>query len=672
MITVAPLLNLKKLYTKEDAFWKKKERYYYLSKSSDSIRLILNSYFEVMKVRKINLYVPDYFCNETLEIIRSENIKIVYYPLDENYNPKWKECSKKIDTNEANIFLFVHYFGMKKNIERAREFCDLNNLILLEDCTHVLYPTDKLGKLGDFIIFSPYKLLAMPDGGILIDNYSKNQLLTETINNSYKTLKKKKTNLFWIIKKMIQKIIPYYPKTIQNEKNKKINKDKILKMSKLSFYLLSKYSYKDFKIISEIRKENLELVNYLIKSENLDIKCINFDKNDDIPYLGVFFLNDFNKDKINHLLEKKYIIQKWPDLPEDIKLNKTEYEIANKLYDYSFTLPIHQTLKSYELINKYSNYKKNMNLSNISIKWDEFDEDEWIENYKKILKIPITQDTDYLKIKVSLEKWDLKRGIIYKNNEIIGLVNALQKKIWKVPVITRINRGPLFITSDIEKKDLEAILFELKKTFKKQIFLFLPEIEDSSCNLEILYKLKYKKLCSNRKIHSSIINLDNSIEVIRKNLKSKWRNQLKSSEKKGYLVEEYKGDFDKILNLYSEYMSIKEFKGISVNYLKELYKKNMRSFLILVIYQNDEIIAFDIIYIHEKNATYLVGYMSEIGKIGNVNNLLLYNAILILKEKKVKYFDLGGFDEINTESITKFKKGLSGEEYKLVGEFINL
>ena len=42
--------------------------------------------------------------------------------------------------------------------------------------------------------------------------------------------------------------------------------------------------------------------------------------------------------------------------------------------------------------------------------------------------------------------------------------------------------------------------------------------------------------------------------------------------------------------------------------------------------------------------------------------------IIEMKQCGCAWFDLGGIDEKNTPGIAKFKRGLRGEEYTLVGK----
>jgi dTDP-4-amino-4,6-dideoxygalactose transaminase len=38
----------------------------------------------------------------------------------------------------------------------------------VEDCAHCLKAVSGVGEFGDFVLYSPHKLLAIPDGGLLV------------------------------------------------------------------------------------------------------------------------------------------------------------------------------------------------------------------------------------------------------------------------------------------------------------------------------------------------------------------------------------------------------------------------------------------------------------------------------------------------------------------------
>ena len=64
--------------------------------------------------------------------------------------------------------MLVHYFGCPTLAAPTKDFCAKHNAWLLEDAAHVLRPVSGVGKYGDFIIYSPHKLLPIPDGAVLV------------------------------------------------------------------------------------------------------------------------------------------------------------------------------------------------------------------------------------------------------------------------------------------------------------------------------------------------------------------------------------------------------------------------------------------------------------------------------------------------------------------------
>ena len=83
---------------------------------------------------------------------------------------------------------------------------------------------------------------------------------------------------------------------------------------------------------------------------------------------------------------------------------------------------------------------------------------------------------------------------------------------------------------------------------------------------------------------------------------------------------------------------------------------------------DDELLAGICIVSHGTAATYLLGWNGKQGRSLKANQFLLWNAMMILKEQGIRWFDLGGIDEESTPGISGFKLGVNGIRYSLVGD----
>ena len=162
--------------------------------------------------RKPVLFVPDFYCYETIYQIEDQS-KIVFYKVGENLMPDFANCRQLAQVEKPDAFLAVHYFGKIFDINSAKTFCDQNQAILIEDAAHILLPQKKVGRVADFTIYSPWKHYGLPDGAILLIN--SRGVLGESADTIYQRIQEivgtfdvypKKYILQWRLKKIIQKL----------------------------------------------------------------------------------------------------------------------------------------------------------------------------------------------------------------------------------------------------------------------------------------------------------------------------------------------------------------------------------------------------------------------------------------------------------------------------------
>ncbi|HEB80011.1 MAG TPA: hypothetical protein ENI79_06020 [Rhodospirillales bacterium] len=117
---------------------------------------------------KPRLWLPGYFCNQSTFPAREAGARIVFYPVDMDLAPDWAQCRRMAAEAPPDLFILVHYFGAPADAAEAKAFCRETGALLVEDAAHVLRPVQGVGEKGDFVFYSPHKVLAVPDGALLL------------------------------------------------------------------------------------------------------------------------------------------------------------------------------------------------------------------------------------------------------------------------------------------------------------------------------------------------------------------------------------------------------------------------------------------------------------------------------------------------------------------------
>ncbi len=649
---------------------------YLYAESWVSLHQLLCAYRSCYQKKQVVCWVPDYFCAETLGKLKEDWLLFVYYPVNRTLEPEWSVLKGIYGGENPDFFLFVHYFGVRCDVERARQFCDKAGCLLIEDCAHVLYPHEKVGVRGDFAIYSPHKSLGISDGAVLCVNETKafdKKEITEQLNRQYDTLDARGRTLLWRIKRAAQLVthkggtIPYTSGVHFGEPVEKAYPEE--RISKYAEKLLRAYSKTMFAETAYKKRLNLDMYDFLLKEECPELRQI-VDEKTECPYYAVFSIENVkNKDELlKNLLRKGYLLRSWPDLPLALKKEPELHQAAFDLSQNMLCLPIHAQTNPQELVKKYKVFRKTEEVSPFQIVWDAASEEQWTELLCRVELSNMLQDWFYGEVKQQTEGWKVHRGILYHQGKEAGLVQVLVKKVCGIPLVVRVNRGPLFIAEYDSPEHKRMALDEVRKQFGKFcLSMFAPAIEYSAENLTVLFASGYR-MWDYFGFSSAVIDLQKTEAEMRAGLKSQWRNQLAAAEKNGLQLRFQWENPEELLSEYAESKKEKNFTGTPENVLRELLKNEKKTKVLCAVTEEGELIAFDVFYLHGKTATYLVGWSNALGRKLYANNLLLFQGLLWMKRLGMEQFDLGGVDSIHTEAIARFKKGMNGAAYRLIGE----
>jgi perosamine synthetase len=118
------------------------------------------------------ILVPAYVCSAAIEPILAYGAEVDFYQITRECRPDFEDLVSHVQPRTRGILL-VHYFGFPAEIAAFQKISRRYNLVLIEDCAHVLEGNAEegaLGAIGDASVFSWRKFLPLYDGSTLVVN----------------------------------------------------------------------------------------------------------------------------------------------------------------------------------------------------------------------------------------------------------------------------------------------------------------------------------------------------------------------------------------------------------------------------------------------------------------------------------------------------------------------
>jgi hypothetical protein len=650
------------------------------------------------------VWIPDYFCNSSLVALRATGAKLVFYPLTTRMSPDMDECRRHADAGPPDVFLLVHYFGQPAVSPHLREFCTTHGAWLIEDAAHVLRPVEGVGQLGDFVIYSPHKHLAIPDGALLVvrsHGVSKLDGLTlesmglparwsDQLDGLQKAMGLALTRgrarvLIWLFRRMMQKMgvrnwrrapVPYAEST---DSNAAVSEVLIGPgQSRLSKRLLGGL-IADLGPVARQRQRHELLWDVLVSDDASRHKGALSPAERSMgrawtPYLCGYQVDASAAPAVYEDWQRRGLpVTTWPDLPPEVIDSRDSHANALKLRHTRLYLPVHQSLSVAKMVKQWAP-KMSYAEPQLHVSWGEASASQWQEWVAQAAHSNLLQSWAYGQAKSDVSGWHCKRVVFYLDQDPVALVQVLQKRVLGAILVSRINRGPLFL--EVPDENIKCCVWEelgrLGCLWRGKILSVAPELSLSGANLVMMESLGFRQF-SPRASESAWIDLNLELPILRQKLDGKWRNALKSAEATGLRLDAGTGDWlvEWMMERYKELMSEKSFSGSPVDLLLALRKQlpSEQGLVVLRAMDGEEAVAGICLVQHGVAATYLLGWNGVKGRKLKANQYLLWQAIVYLKQAGVKYFDLGGIDEDGTPGIAAFKLGMGGDRYELLGEY---
>lgn len=309
----------------------------------------------------------------------------------------------------------------------------------------------------------------------------------------------------------------------------------------------------------------------------------------------------------------------------------------------------------------------------MNFNWNKRSTGEWLELLHRSKRTNWQQSLPHAHVSALKLKKTARFATLEEDGEAIGLVIFHEVRLGPIHTI-EVFRGPLWFVQDPPLAWLAAFAELFAKTFPKRPLRrrrWLPEWKDGA---EVRSVLKGSGFQSTQETFETMwIDLDQSEEVLRKQLHPKWRGHLnKGLRSQLDLRLDTKGTSAELFLAYFQlHLFDKGYKSKGIAYTRQEIESAVmfQNLMLFWAYQGEEAIAAILVFSHGATASYHAGWTTEKGRLAQAHNVLLWEALCFLKLKGFDAFDLGGMAPFTDTGIDTFKKGMGGEEFKTPGVF---
>ncbi len=271
---------------------------------------------------------------------------------------------------------------------------------------------------------------------------------------------------------------------------------------------------------------------------------------------------------------------------------------------------------------------------------------------------------------------------IRDNDKTIALALIINRKFFGVIRFSTLFRGPAWcqpgLTTD-QKLDVYRAIHNRFSRWKWDFLASLPELSDTPEYINGLNKTGLTLVMTG--FSTAWIDLRPNEETLRKQLKGKWRNQLVKAEK-AEVTESLKISFGGKKSHQYSWLLEKEIEqrdnrryqatplGIVPAFEAAITPKSQSGILSATALHGRRKVAGGLFLLHGNSATYHIGWAGDDGRALNAQNRVLWETMLELKKRGIKFLDLGGLNTADLGGIARFKLGTGAEPLTLAGTFV--
>lgn len=260
-------------------------------------------------------------------------------------------------------------------------------------------------------------------------------------------------------------------------------------------------------------------------------------------------------------------------------------------------------------------------------------------------------------------------GAIRLDGKIIGMLTVQEVSIGPFNMV-ELYRGPIWFYERPEASWLGDFAKIFAAEYPKGLLKrrrWMPEWPDSEAAQKTLKQHGFR---GSKNFYETIwLDLTRSEEDLRASLKRNWRGALRQGvdAKLDIRIDRDGSSILSFIDYHERERARKQYQIRRVELLKNELKNAamLKELLILWAVEGTEPVAAIAIVMHGNSATYRAGWSLGRGRELRAHNVLLWDAVTILKSAHYRALDLGGTTPISgSDGYIKFKQGMGGETFR--------
>ena len=269
--------------------------------------------------------------------------------------------------------------------------------------------------------------------------------------------------------------------------------------------------------------------------------------------------------------------------------------------------------------------------------------------------------------------WRIVRASFSIANRIVAIVQVLERRVLGIRILTRINRGPLFMEADPADEVVRAVYSAIRRRWGRYYggaLLIAPALATGEASHARLRSLGYKLRHDHAWI-SGRIDLCRSEEEMWAGLDSRFRNRYRGAERSGATlrIADDAETLDWMIARHLENMHDKQFKGIDAIFIRAQATAAQGRVLVFQLLHEGQPVAGMMVVRFGDSCEYHIGWFGEAGRKVNAGNFLMWQIMREMKRRGCAEFDVGGMAE--GSGYTAFKRTMRSKEFRLAGEWMS-